>query len=110
MSDKAALRGPLTENADVSRRPLINLATRSVNGANVMKLGNRDAQALYESAGALYLAIEGTTQGSPKTAFSDAIPLTPWTSLIPSRSTQGTRQVRWYTPSINCWGVGAIPS
>lgn len=63
--------------ANAVLRPIGNLATRGVNGGNVMKLRGKDAQFLYGSSGILYLDISGTSKGSPKSAFSDALPPSP---------------------------------
>jgi methyl-accepting chemotaxis protein len=58
-------------------RPIANLATRSVNGGNLMKLRSSDSTALYLSSEVKYLLIEGVSKGSPKTAFSAALPPRP---------------------------------
>ncbi|MCB1850630.1 MAG: methyl-accepting chemotaxis protein, partial [Gammaproteobacteria bacterium] len=58
-------------------RPIANLATRSVNGGNLMKLRSSDSMDLYLSSDVRYLLIEGVSKGSPKTAFSAALPPRP---------------------------------
>jgi methyl-accepting chemotaxis protein len=63
--------------AEAVMRPIATLATKGVDGGNVMKLRNRDALELYESSGLLYLHIRGTSKGSPKTAFAEALPPQP---------------------------------
>ena len=67
----------LDATSQAALNPIINLATRSVNGANVMKLRNKDATSLYQSTGALYVSITGMSKKSPKTAFSAAQPPRP---------------------------------
>lgn len=70
-------RSELKKGISAAMRPIDNLASRGVNGGNIMKLRGRDATALYRSSEVLYLRITGTTQGSPKTAFSAALPPKP---------------------------------
>lgn len=67
----------LQATAEVALKPVTNLATRGVNGANKMKLKNKDAMSLYQSAGVLYLEISGTSKQTPKTAFAAAQPPRP---------------------------------
>ncbi|USF87126.1 hypothetical protein [Candidatus Endoriftia persephonae] len=67
----------LRETAEAVLQPIIGLATRAVNGSNVMKLRGRDAQFLYASSGLKYLAIVGTSKGAPKSAFGEARPPSP---------------------------------
>lgn len=64
----------LIQISEASLKPIVNLATRSVNGANKMKLRNKDAQSLYASSGLLYLKIEGMSKASPASAFAKAQP------------------------------------
>lgn len=65
----------LVERNLISLQPIITLATRNVEGGNLMKLKNRDAQDLYNTNPTLLLAkMEGTSAGSPATDFSDVIP------------------------------------
>ncbi len=54
--------------------PIINIATRSVNGGNIMKLKGKDATSFYLTTGVLYVEISGTTKGFPKSAFAPATP------------------------------------
>ncbi len=63
--------------AEAVIRPLQGLATKGVDGGNIMKLRNKDALALYENSSLLYLKIDGVSRGSPKTAFSAALPPKP---------------------------------
>ncbi len=42
--------------------PIINIATRSVNGGNIMKLKGKDATSFYLTTGVLYVEISGTTK------------------------------------------------
>ncbi|MDJ0739517.1 MAG: methyl-accepting chemotaxis protein [Gammaproteobacteria bacterium] len=64
----------LRETSEASLNAVIGVAAQSVEGGNIMKLRKKDTQLLFEGAGLTYLAIQGTSAGSPKTAFSDAIP------------------------------------
>ncbi|HET8707493.1 MAG TPA: hypothetical protein VFM46_14405, partial [Pseudomonadales bacterium] len=54
--------------------PLMDLATRSIDGANQMILNNAEAKALFESTDALWIQMDGTSAGSEKTLFAPAIP------------------------------------
>lgn len=67
----------LKATSQAALSPIINLATRSVNGANLMKLKNKDAQSLYNSTGLLFLEIKGTSEKTPKTTFSAEQPPRP---------------------------------
>jgi len=64
----------LIQISNAALKPIANLAVRSVNGANKMKLRNKDALGLYESAGLLYLHIKGMSKASAATAFAAAQP------------------------------------
>jgi methyl-accepting chemotaxis protein len=57
--------------------PVTSLATRGVNGGNVMKLRGVDAQALYKASSLKYLAISGMSKATPANAFSEAMPPKP---------------------------------
>ena len=59
----------LAETSQAVLRPIMNLATRGINGGNEMKLRGQDAQFMYASSGVLYLQISGTSKSSPKTPF-----------------------------------------
>ena len=71
-ADAEQLRLKATSQAVL--RPIKQLAARSVNGSNIMKLRNTDALALYEASELLYLYVKGVSKGSAKTAFADALP------------------------------------
>jgi len=58
-------------------QPVVNLASRGVEGGNLMILSNGDAKALYDASKIQYLKISGTSAGAEKTDFSDAIPPQP---------------------------------
>ncbi len=64
-------QGHLYEKARISLEPVIGLASRSVNGANLMKLRSKDAQALYEvNPDLLWLEMKGMSQKRAATPFS----------------------------------------
>ena len=69
-----AEREQLTNISKAVMLPIVNLATRGVNGGNVMKLRGGDAQALYKASGLKYLAISGMSKAMPASAFSGAMP------------------------------------
>jgi len=60
--------------ANAALRPVSSLTTRSVNGANKMKLRNKNAQDLYVSAGVLYLSVLGNSKAIPASTFMAAQP------------------------------------
>ncbi len=51
----------LKEISQVAIAPIVALADTAVAGGNMMRLKNQDAQALYRTTQALYIAIEGTS-------------------------------------------------
>ena len=64
----------LTRASEAVMLPLANLATRGINGGNVMKLRGKDAQALYQASGLKYLHISGMSKAMPASAFAPARP------------------------------------
>lgn len=72
-------KNELQKTVSAVMRPVLHLASRGVNGGNVMKLRSKDSTALYKSSEIQYLLISGTSLGSPKTAFSPAFPPQPVT-------------------------------
>ncbi len=65
----------LYEKARISLEPVVGLATRSINGANIMKLRSGDAKALYAAnPDLLWLEMEGMSQAREATAFAAAQP------------------------------------
>jgi len=70
-------RNTLAHTTQAVMRPILALAIRGVNGGNIMKLRGKDALSLYEASGILYLDIDGVSQGTPKSAFSKALPPRP---------------------------------
>ena len=52
----------LFETAKATLKPIVDLASKSINGANTMKLRNAYAENLYESSELLYLEIEGMSK------------------------------------------------
>ena len=67
----------LMHTSEAVMRPIVALATRGVDGGNLMKLRGKDATSLYRASGMLYLDIQGTSRGTPKSAFSKALPPKP---------------------------------
>lgn len=63
--------------AETITQQLSSLGIQGVAGGNLMKLKGKDAQLRLEQSGALYVLFEGTSDGSPKTEFFDAIPPKP---------------------------------
>ena len=55
-------------------QPVIELATRGINGGNQMMLTDAAASALYAASGVRYLNLSGTSEGAEKTAFTEATP------------------------------------
>ncbi len=65
----------LFEKARISLEPIVGLATRAINGANLMKLRSGDATALYKvNLDLLWLQMEGMSQAREATAFSPKQP------------------------------------
>jgi hypothetical protein len=70
-----SLRENVIEKSLISLQPVITLATRNIDGGNLMNLKNQSAVDMYKTnANMFYLKIYGTSLGSPKTDFSEAIP------------------------------------
>jgi len=70
-----SLRENAIEKSVISLQPVITLATRNIDGGNLMNLQNQSATDMYKTnVGMFYLKIYGTSLGSPKTDFSEAIP------------------------------------
>jgi methyl-accepting chemotaxis protein len=62
-------------NGTISLQPIVSLASRSIDGGNLMRLKNKNAQGLYRvNSELLYLKISGMSTGRPKTDFSAAVP------------------------------------
>ncbi len=65
----------IEENGLVSLAPIESLAKRNINGGNVMNLKSAATKELYGVNPKLLLVIiEGTSEGTPKTDFFDAVP------------------------------------
>lgn len=64
----------IISNVQTIAKPLASLASRGVAGGNVMKLKNKDAQAIYRSSNALAIYISGMSDGSPATEYTAKIP------------------------------------
>ena len=69
-----AEREQLVRISEAVMHPIVSLATRGVNGGNVMKLRGADAQALYQASGLKYLSITGMSKAMPASAFAAATP------------------------------------
>jgi methyl-accepting chemotaxis protein len=69
-----AEREQLLHTSQAVMHPIANLATRGVNGSNVMKLQGKDAQALYKASGLKYLRISGMSKAMPASVFASAQP------------------------------------
>jgi methyl-accepting chemotaxis protein len=68
-------REHLYEKARISLEPVVGLATRSINGANIMKLRSADAKALYEAnPDLLWLEMKGMSEAREATPFSPKQP------------------------------------
>jgi methyl-accepting chemotaxis protein len=64
---------------DAVLAPVLELATRGINGGNQMMLTDSAASALYQASGVRYLSLSGMSEGAEKTAFTEAIPPQPMT-------------------------------
>ena len=65
----------IVEKSMISLQPIISLAARNIDGGNLMNLRNTGAQDMYKTnPDLLYLKIIGSSAGSPKTEYSEAIP------------------------------------
>ncbi len=65
----------LYEKARISLEPVLGLATRAINGANIMKLRSGDASALYSAnPDLLWLDMTGMSQAREATPFAAAQP------------------------------------
>lgn len=68
----------IIEKSMISLQPVISLAARNINGGNLMNLQNTGAQDIYKTnPDLLYLKLSGTSAGSPKTDYAEAIPPVP---------------------------------
>ncbi|MDO8463680.1 MAG: methyl-accepting chemotaxis protein [Gallionella sp.] len=65
----------IVEKSMISLQPIISLASRNIDGGNLMNLQNTGAQDMYKTnPDLLYLKMIGSSAGSPKTEYSEAIP------------------------------------
>lgn len=70
----ALMKAQLIERNLITLQPILTLANKSVDGGNLMKLRNDDAQDLYKvNKSLLFLQISGTSAGSPASTFQDAV-------------------------------------
>ncbi|HRK57031.1 MAG TPA: methyl-accepting chemotaxis protein [Burkholderiaceae bacterium] len=72
--ESAMARNQIRAVAEQAVQPLMNLATDAINGGNMMILTNKEAGSLFDASGALFVRMDGTSTGAPKTEWSDAIP------------------------------------
>ncbi|MBI5266781.1 MAG: HAMP domain-containing protein [candidate division Zixibacteria bacterium] len=74
-NEVSARRAHIIEKSEISLAPITTLATRNVNGGNLMNLQNTAALDLYKTnPDLLFLKVEGMSAGSPKTDYSEEIP------------------------------------
>ena len=72
--DQASMaRNQISAVAEQAVQPLISLASNAIDGGNAMILNNKEAQSLYGATRVLFLRMEGTSAGAPKTEWSEAI-------------------------------------
>ena len=65
----------ILEKSNIALQPIILLAERNIEGSNLMRLKNSQAQALYESTpNLLFVQMEGKSRDRPATEYSDRIP------------------------------------
>ena len=65
----------IVEKSMISLQPIISLASRNIDGGNLMNLQNTGALDMYKTnPDLLYLKMVGSSAGSPKTEYSEAIP------------------------------------
>lgn len=65
----------IVEKSMISLQPIISLASRNIDGGNLMNLQNTGALDMYKTnPDLLYLKMIGSSAGSPKTEYSEAIP------------------------------------
>ncbi|MDD2914366.1 MAG: methyl-accepting chemotaxis protein [Gallionella sp.] len=65
----------IVEKSTISLQTIISLATRNIEGGNLMNLQNTGAQDMYKTnPDLLYLKLYGSSTGSPKTSYSEEIP------------------------------------
>jgi len=89
-----AERDQLLNISDAVMLPVESLATRGINGGNVMKLRGADAQALYKASNLKYLSISGMSKAMPATAFSGAMPPKPITYSFVGENGNGAKLKR----------------
>lgn len=73
-SKAAAAREEVRNINEAVVQPILDLATRGVDGGNTMILSNAEAKALYQASKVLYLKVSGTSAGMDKSEFMEAIP------------------------------------
>lgn len=78
ISEVKSRHAQIVEKSAIMLQPIISLASRNIDGGNLMNLQNTGAQDLYRgNPDLLYLEMSGTSAGSPKTEFSAEIPPAP---------------------------------
>src|SRR3989338_1571165 len=74
-SEVSSRHAQIVEKSMISLQPIIALASRNIDGGNLMNLQNTGAQDMYKTnPDLLYLKMIGSSAGSPKTEYSEAIP------------------------------------
>ncbi|MDP2829856.1 MAG: methyl-accepting chemotaxis protein [Sulfuricellaceae bacterium] len=75
VSEIKSRNAQIVEKSTISLQPIISLASRNIDGGNLMNLQNTAAQDLFKSnPDLLYLRMVGMSAGSPKTDYSEVIP------------------------------------
>ena len=75
LTEVKLLEQSIVDKGMIALQPILSLATRNIDGGNLMNLKNKTAEDLYTANGdLLFLHMSGMSAGSPKTDFSDEIP------------------------------------
>lgn len=78
MTEVKLKKQQIIDKSMISLQPILNLAATNINGGNVLKLKNNDAQGLYKTnEDLLYVKMTGKSLRVPKSAFMEAIPSMP---------------------------------
>ena len=74
-SEVSIKKSQMVEKSMLALQPIVTLATRNINGGNVMNLRNTNAQDLYMAdKNLLFLQMYGVSEGTPATEFADEVP------------------------------------
>jgi len=78
LSEVKSRKQQIVDRSMISLQPILNLASRSIDGGNLMNLKNTNAIELYKTNGdLLYLKMSGMSAGTSKTEFAGEIPPIP---------------------------------